>query len=1102
MATEVASIYARVGADMGGFKRGMSEFNAGIQRAGGAFRNFTTGIVQGIGQAFGNASIRMIREFGDAMTGTLKDAGKLEQGVADINALMGLTGDEASRVKMLISDIALDPKLIANTDDASRAIETLVRNGVELTDIMGGGARSTVLLSNASKSSFETSANVVTAAMQQFKIGAAGLTDVTNQAFGVTKNSKLSMDDYSLALSQAGAVVAATGFSFEDFNAMLAATAENFSGGSDAGTSFKTFVQRLTPDTKEAKEAMRALGLVTRDGTNAFYDSTGALRSGAEVSEALRKAFSGLTEEQKSMAAEVIFGTDGMRFAFGLIDEGAEGILNAKNNIKEANAEMAGAIRNDTLLGDWRLLVDTFGALSAGIGDKFLPHARALLQWGREMATRQGPALVEFFGRIANLLPGLGQQALGFFDMITGPGVTKTVTLLAGALVSLGKTLGELARPFRDAFQGLFTELAAMRGVGIVDIFKVIVRRLGVALSEFGSYMRANAIPYVRESFNKFRDQLYDWIRSVNWWEQTKKWASAFWEWAVDLWQWAAPYLATFWTELSSWVTDPAKREQLWGAVVKGWNVFTEWAGQVWAWMEPGLTSAWGWLSSWVTDPAKRAQLWGAIVTGWNVFTEWANNVWEWMRPGLTAAWGWLSSWVTDPAKREQLWAGVSSVWNVWQEWSASIRAWMEPGLIGLFNWLRSWIEDPDKRKQLWDGLRNNWEVWTGFALLLVPGMGPGLSLAWAFLHDWVTDPDKRARLGEGVRDWGNAITGFAQWLWEGGDGITGLKPILTNWWNQFKGWMVSVFPEAKAELDKLKADFGKFFTELDSLLRTGSDGTKRTWAEIWASMGESWDKGIAAIFAGLGDLTTIFTGVTKILRGFQLNEWGPIWEGIKDIASGAWSLLKRNLDVNPFFQGIVALFQKYGGMIKNAWNDMWSGMNVASGFATGLQAIIDTFNTVMDGFKKHVWSVMIDTGKRIMDGITEGIKNGQQILKDALNWVTSAMPDWVRNALGIRSPSKVFAEIGKNISAGLAEGIADNVRLPELSIKRMVKTTVDAPHMNWDQRVSAGSAGMSSRHDIYLHADTQLPTNRQALREIVIGLQRELQLTGARVAY
>jgi TP901 family phage tail tape measure protein len=1107
---------------MNGFKRGMTEFNSGIQRAGGMFRNFTTGIVQGIGQAFGNASLRMIRDFGDSLTGTLRNAANMEQGIADIGSVIGATADQTKALNDLVTDLGIDPRLKVTATEAAGAIEMLVKNGTSLDDVLSGAARSTVLLSNSTGGAFATSADVATSAMAQFKIRASEMTGAVNQIVGVTKSSKFDIDDYRLAISQAGGVAASVGVSFEDFNAAIADMAPLFASGSDAGTSFKTFLQKLVPDSEPAKEKLRALGILTRDGTNAFFDASGQMKSMAEIAGILQRATAGLNEEQKISAFTTIFGTDAMRAAFALADGGADSINKLKTTIGNTSAEEAAKTRMDTLKGDWEIFQGILETISIQIGQKFLPNARGVVQWATELATRQGPALVDFFGRIANMMPALGRMALGFFDTISGPGVTKTVEALMNALGSLGKTLVALVRPFRDAFQGLFTELAAMRGVGIVDIFKVIVRRLGVALSEFGSYIRANAIPFVREQFNKFRDQLYTWIRSVNWWEETQKWAAAFWEWAVDLWNWAKPYLEEFWGWLSGWVTDPQKRKQLADAIVTGWNVFTEWAAAVWSWMEPGLTSAWGWLSSWVTDEQKRKLLWDSIVTGWNVFSEWAANVWAWMEPGLTAAWGWLISWVTQPEKRQQLWDGVTTVWNVFADWATAIINWITPGLTSAWSWISSWATDPEKRKLLQNAIVSGWNVFTEWATTIWGWIEPGLTAAWNGISSWVTDPQKRQLLIDTTNQWRSALITWSVNLWEGENGEGGIKKLLDGWWSSFTGWMKTNFPQVSESLSNLGKAFSDFFSALVEFLHTEYEIISGIWKNLWGDTNISWENAIADLIDNIASMMKILTGFIQILDGLAKNEWGPVWAGFKNIATGAWELLTSFL---------VGTFEYYGGQVRDFLNQfaidtsgaadigdkLWkrirdsvSGVidaikGIISGAAIGsaLATIITTFNETMGRFKDHVFSVMKDVGQRIIDGITEGIKNGANVLKDALNWVTSAMPDWVRNALGIHSPSTVFAEIGKNISMGLARGIDDNMRLPEISVKRLVKTTVDTPAMGW-QPVRAESLGGQQRIDVYVHADTQnaLPTNRQALREIVIGLQRELQLSGARVAY
>src|SRR5690606_23781920 len=48
-------------------------------------------------------------------------------------------------------------------------------------------------------------------------------------------------------------------------------------------------------------------------------------------------------------------------------------------------------------------------------------------------------------------------------------------------------------------------------------------------------------------------------------------------------------------------------------------------------------------------------------------------------------------------------------------------------------------------------------------------------------------------------------------------------------------------------------------------------------------------------------------------------------------------------------------------------------------------------------------------------------------------------MPGFVQNALGIQSPSRVFAGIGRNIVAGLAKGIASSAGLATNAAAHMV---------------------------------------------------------------
>lgn len=88
---------------------------------------------------------------------------------------------------------------------------------------------------------------------------------MVNSITGTTNISKFGIEDYALAMAQGGGAASAFGVSLEDFNGAIAAISPLFQSGSDAGTSYKTFLQRLVPASKNAYFAMMDLGLITKE---------------------------------------------------------------------------------------------------------------------------------------------------------------------------------------------------------------------------------------------------------------------------------------------------------------------------------------------------------------------------------------------------------------------------------------------------------------------------------------------------------------------------------------------------------------------------------------------------------------------------------------------------------------------------------------------------------------------------------------------------------------------------------------------------------------------------------------------------------------------
>lgn len=89
--------------------------------------------------------------------------------------------------------------------------------------------------------------------------------------------------------------------------------------------------------------------------------------------------------------------------------------------------------------------------------------------------------------------------------------------------------------------------------------------------------------------------------------------------------------------------------------------------------------------------------------------------------------------------------------------------------------------------------------------------------------------------------------------------------------------------------------------------------------------------------------------------------------------------------------------------------------------------------------------SSLVSIGTDLIKGLWNGISSMGGWLKDKIiGFVADKIPGPVKKALGINSPSKLFASFGKNIDQGLAQGITKNAAMVENSVNRLANTAID----------------------------------------------------------
>jgi len=205
----------------------------------------------------------------------------------------------------------------------------------------------------------------------------------------------------------------------------------------------------------------------------------------------------------------------------------------------------------------------------------------------------------------------------------------------------------------------------------------------------------------------------------------------------------------------------------------------------------------------------------------------------------------------------------------------------------------------------------------------------------------------------------------------------------------------------------------------------------------------------IGAIFTGdTAGLKSAIDGVAKNLAAPFITAWEQInsvfttgWGALSGAFTAGWDAVKGAWDAFvPILKEIPAAFVQFISGIGPAigayltevastiskWAaDTWAG--AVKGFQEGVASVIAWCVGLPEAIKGAVAGAgawLTDTGKRIVDGLKQGFINQWNNLKSSISNLFRGLISWLRNLLGIKSPSAVFADIGKNLMLGLAGGI------------------------------------------------------------------------------
>lgn len=402
-----------------------------------------------------------------AVGSSMNKAMDFESQLSSIQALTGASNAEMKQMSQLALDMGAKTKYSAL--QAAQGIEELLKAGLTPATVKAGGLEAALNLATAGELELADAAEIMSTALNAYKRDALTATQASNILAGTANASATSVQELRYGLAQVSAVASGIGMSFKDTNIALGLFANNGLKGSDAGTSLKTMLSNLQPTTKAQIKLFERLGIITESGANQFYNAKGRIKDLNSIADILHKSLAKMTDQQRQLALETMFGSDAVRAATILYKEGADGVKKFQKEMSKVTALEVARKKMDNAAGAVEQFKGAIETLQISAMMPFLPIVKKIANGAADISTKITPSIVQSMERLA-------KSVQGFFDELEHDDAFKKMTWDEKFVYAADKAMDKLSAWMNssggqklDRVLGKTADIAARAGVVMVE---------------------------------------------------------------------------------------------------------------------------------------------------------------------------------------------------------------------------------------------------------------------------------------------------------------------------------------------------------------------------------------------------------------------------------------------------------------------------------------------------------------------------------------------------------------------------------------------------------------------------------------------------------
>ena len=403
--------------------------------------------IQNAGKTIANAGATLTKAvtlpIAGVATAAVKTAADFEAAMSEVGAISGASGEDMAKLTAKAKEMGATTAFSAS--ESAEAMKYMAMAGWKTADITQGIA-GIMNLAAASGEDLATTSDIVTDGLTAFGMAAKESGRFADVMAATSSNANTNVALMGETFKYCASTAGAMGYSIEDISVAIGIMGNAGIKGSMAGTTLKNTIANLAKPTDAQAAVMKKLGI-------SLTDSSGNMKSFAEVMDNLRSSFSGLSETEKAAAATTLAGKQSMAGLLTIVNASTEDFdkLTAAINGSSGSAEEMAAKMLDNLNGQLTLLKSAVEGIAITIGNKLMPYVKTAVSWVQKAAdyiNNLNDAQLDNIIKWAGIAAAIGPAIMIFGKIVTAVGTAQRIFgTITKTIANFGGIMGVITSP-------------------------------------------------------------------------------------------------------------------------------------------------------------------------------------------------------------------------------------------------------------------------------------------------------------------------------------------------------------------------------------------------------------------------------------------------------------------------------------------------------------------------------------------------------------------------------------------------------------------------------------------------------------------------------